>query len=464
MKRIITLLLVAIPFFTFAQGPWEFNTASDTEGWVGATTQVNGNDGGSTVVSQSGTSLILTTTNGNPGKNPNINNPSAGISLASNNRLEINLKNNSGATWIRFHVSIDGGALNNGIVPGIAITASDASFQTYVVDLSKVASTSTITQIYLEFKKDNTPNNTNGANYNPSADETIEIDYIKPFSFVAPTKNSFTFDADVDGFTTLLRATAVQTTESTRGTLQMTAVSANTGDSKVALNSNTFKVDGTTNKYAHITLKNSSTNTRFVLSAGGSSYVPFQTYTINDADYTTYDFDLSTATGNLQPELAFGVQTTWTGTSTYAIDDIVIFQNSNYKNLTGVNTADNPKNDPTNWIIDGAEGALLDITNSIYIDSIVFDTDPGAIVLSTTSVKNDFYFTVYPNPAKDFIVIDSPKGINKVSVYTVLGKLIKTEQVTSIKHNLDTSSFATGVYLVRVENINGVATKRIIKN
>lgn len=463
MKRIITLLLVAIPFFTFAQGPWEFNTASDTEGWVGSATQVSGGNGGGTTVSQSGTSLIVQTTATAAGRNPNINNPSADISLATNNRLEVRLKNNSLATVIRFWTSVDGGAVaNNNGVPSIAITTADADFKTYVVDLSGVASTSTITQIYFEFKVGSLPN---GGNYTPAAPApTIEIDYIKPFSFVAPTKNSFTFDADVDGFTTLLRATAAQTTESTRGTLQMTAVSANTGDSKVALNSNTFTVDGTTNKYAHITLKNSSTNNRFVLSAGGSSYVPFQTYTINDADYTTYDFDLSTATGNLQPEIAFGVQTTWAGTDTYAIDDIVIFQNSNYKNLTGVNTADNPKNDPTNWVIDGAEGALLDITNSIYIDSIVFDTDPGSIVLSTKSFKNDFSFSAYPNPAKDFLVIDSPKGIHKVSVYSVLGKLVKSERVTSIKHNLDTSSFATGVYLVRVENTEGVSTQRIIKN
>jgi hypothetical protein len=373
MKIIIALSLFIIPFFTFAQGPWEFNTASDTEGWVGATTQVNVVTPSTTTVSQSGTSLIVQTTATSAGRNPNINKPSAGIAIATNNRLEISLKNNSLATFIRFHVSVNGGALNNNIVPGIDITTSDATFKTYVVVLSGVADTSTITQIYLEFRTGTGPN---GTNYTPAAPApTIEIDYIRPFKFVAPTRNVFNFNtaADVEGFTTLTRVTAIQATDGPNGTLKMTSIAASTTDSKVALNAGTFTVDGT-NKYAHITLKNSSTNTRFGLNAGGITYFPYQTYTISDATYKTYDFNLSTwGDGNQQPEFGFSVQNTWLPTSTYAVNDVVVFQNSTYTNTTGTNTATTPKLDPTNWVLQGREGALLDTTNSIYIDNIVFD-------------------------------------------------------------------------------------------
>jgi hypothetical protein len=449
MKTKITLLLFILPFFTFAQGPWEFNTASNTEGWVGATTQVNVVTASTTTVSQSGTSLIVQTTATSTGRNPNINKPSAGIAIATSNRLGISLKNNSLATFIRFWVSVDGGALNNNIVPGIEITASDATFKTYVAVLSGVASTSTITQIYLEFRTGTGPN---GTNYTPAAPApTIEIDYIRPFQFVTPIRNVFNFNtaSDVEGFTTLTRATAIQATDGPNGTLKMTATAASTLDSKVALNAGTFTVDGTTNKYAHITLKNSSTNTRLMLTASGINYLPIQAYTISDGSYKTYDFDLSTWTGNQQPEFAFSVQTTWLATATYAVNDVVVFQNSNYRNLTSANsgTGLNPKTDAVNWVLVGTEGGLLDITNSIFIDNIIFDNVavvPTKFSAVYASAKNKIvevtWNTYNESNVKGYYVQRSTDGMRFSDLFFVTANNLEESKYTFTDRTISTDA------------------------
>ena len=366
MKTKITFLLFILPFFTFAQGPWEFNTAGNTEGWIAT----QGSAGASGILTATGTFIRYTTITGtsSTARNPTFTNATANMNGTAFNSIQIRVKNGSRATYLR--VLADGTSYYS------IITESDIDYKTYTILLNR---TGTIVSIAFEFRLyDGT---TGGANYVPqstlptSVGTNIDIDHIRPFNVVTPTRNVFNFNtaSDVEGFTTLTRATAIQATDGPNGTLKMTSSAVSALESKVALNAGTFTVDGT-NKYAHVTLKNSSTNTRFVLNANGITYFPSQAYTISDATYKTYDFNLSTwGDGNQQPEFGFSVQNTWLATSTYAVNDVVVFQNSNYRNTTGTNTATTPKLDPTNWVLQGTEGALLDITNSIFIDNIIFD-------------------------------------------------------------------------------------------
>lgn len=455
MKK-ITLFLFILPFITLAQGPWEFNTLNDLEGW----TATQGNAGVTGILTANGSDLGYVTVAGGQAisRNPTFIKLGANIDGGAFSVIEIRLKNGTDATFIRFKE-------DGSYTSGVTITAKDTEYKTYTYPISGAG---TITDILFEFKNDD---GGNGTNYVPGSDGgglPIAIDYVRPANVVVPTQNTFNFDtaADVEGFTVLDRATAVQATESGLGTLQltMTASTKQNLDSRVGLDPFTFKVDGDANKYAHITLKNTSTNDRFILRAGTDNFSPFQAFTTSDTGYTTYDFDLTTWSGDQNPALWFSVESTWAVTDTYAIDDEVIDANSTYKNLTGVNSTDNPRNDPTNWVLVGAEeGHLLDFVNSIYIDAIVFDSDPGAI-LSTNSFKNNFTFTAYPNPTKDNLFIKAADVLDEISVYSVLGNLVKNVKVGATKYNLDMSSFNKGLYFVKIKNEKGVASKKIIKN
>jgi hypothetical protein len=479
MKTKITYLLIILPLSIFAQGPWEFNTPSNSEGW----TVSQGSSGAPGTLTATGTAIEYTTITGgtSTSRNPTFTNASANVDANINNQIEVNLKNGSGATYLRLSATIGGVVTTYNSL----ITAGNTSYNIYTFNLT---ATGIISALSLEFKLyDGT---TSGNNYVPqtapsTVGTVISIDYIRSKNFVAPIKNTYNFDSTAEGFINLTRATAVQATESSNGTLKVNCNTANANNGKVSLSPAVYRVEGT-NKYAHITLKNTSTNTLFQLNgkvAGVATvFNPIQTYTTSDATYKTYDFDLTTwDSGSQFPELNFGVKTTWLATATYAIGDIVISGNTFCKNITGANSVSPavPHTDTTNWVIVNASGTIADaspatngailggalninpLTNSVYIDSIVFD-NVVPLALSTADFGNTKNtISLYPNPAKDVLNISSSYSITKIEVYDIQGRNVASNNNAS---NVNVLSLGKGVYIIKVVQENGsVITKQFIK-
>ena len=167
-------------------------------------------------------------------RNPKFTNATANIDATANNQIEVSVKNGSAATYLRLSATIGGIVTTYNSV----ITAADVTYKIYTFTLT---STGTISAVSLEFKLGD--GTTSGNNYVPSTTSSvgtvISIDYIRPKNFVAPIKNTFNFDSTTEGFTTLTRATAVQATESLRGTLMVNCNAANANNGK-----NTYQYDG----------------------------------------------------------------------------------------------------------------------------------------------------------------------------------------------------------------------------
>jgi hypothetical protein len=73
--------------------------------------------------------------------------------------------------------------------------------------------------------------------------------------------------------------------------------------------------------------------------------------------------------------------------------------------------------------------------------------------------------TLYPNPVSDVLYINSMDIINKVSVYDIQGKVIKTVSgLNSNTSEINLSSLQNGVYFVSITSENGgVLTQKIVK-
>ena len=67
---------------------------------------------------------------------------------------------------------------------------------------------------------------------------------------------------------------------------------------------------------------------------------------------------------------------------------------------------------------------------------------------------------MYPNPVKDILFIKSNDKIDKVDVYSVDGKLIKSK-INSDK--IDFSNLPKGIYLVNIHTKSGIKSEKIIK-
>jgi len=90
----------------------------------------------------------------------------------------------------------------------------------------------------------------------------------------------------------------------------------------------------------------------------------------------------------------------------------------------------------------------------LYLDRIVID---GILGLGDT---NQNQFSIYPNPANDFINITSQtSGDKNVAVYDILGKQVIS---TITSERVDISSLTNGVYIVKISQ-NGVSsTKKLV--
>ena len=463
MKTKITYLLFLLPLMTFAQGPWEFNTAGNAEGWTVPAANT---------ATQSGTDLRVDFVTG-AAQNPVISNASPSINADTDtNFIEIRLKNLSLVSYLRFGV-------NGANYANKVITTNDADYKTYVVDVTAWTGNPILNfQILCKTNSGTTA----GSAYICTTGQYILIDYIRPLAVLpTPAVSSFTFDTVAEGFDKLTRATAVQATESTKGTLKVTYLSGtnNALNAVVGLNSTIAHVEGS-NKYAHITLKNTSTNTQFQIRGKAATvatlFSPVQTFTKNDADYKTYDFDLSTWDSGYQfPELNVAVKDTWSAApTTYAINDIVVVSNTYYKSLTGNNTAVDAaalKLDTTNWVlcnstgevapaVGAVVGSLLDLTNSVYIDSIVFDNTAPALGTTDFGYANNT-ISLYPNPANDVLNVSSSNKISKIEVYDLLGRKVASKNNAS---DVNVAALGKGAYIVKVVKENGsVVAKRFIK-
>lgn len=87
------------------------------------------------------------------------------------------------------------------------------------------------------------------------------------------------------------------------------------------------------------------------------------------------------------------------------------------------------------------------------------------IVLSnSTVVKNEFF--VYPNPANDFLNIESPNAfISKYEIYDLQGRLV--ENALTIEENslqIDLQSYSSGVYIIKLFTENETTIKKFTKN
>ncbi len=132
-------------------------------------------------------------------------------------------------------------------------------------------------------------------------------------------------------------------------------------------------------------------------------------------------------------------------------------------------------------LIEGRSAVLgVDIGDLVAIDengeeipvSIPEDAPQVVIVFDenlTTNTEEQLLknqFTIYPNPAKERLVIDLAKDLNltdsHVEVFNSLGQKVILQSLQSSQTTLDISVLKTGVYWVRIFTKEGVGVKEIV--
>ncbi|MBR3572971.1 MAG: T9SS type A sorting domain-containing protein [Bacteroidales bacterium] len=89
---------------------------------------------------------------------------------------------------------------------------------------------------------------------------------------------------------------------------------------------------------------------------------------------------------------------------------------------------------------------------------------PGMLQNNKKSTFVSWNVEIYPNPTTGNITIQSSESkIQKVEVYDIYGKLLKTTNANSIFTEINISDLAAGIYVARIITENGIKTKKFVK-
>ncbi|MGJ8666955.1 MAG: HYR domain-containing protein [Patiriisocius sp.] len=104
-------------------------------------------------------------------------------------------------------------------------------------------------------------------------------------------------------------------------------------------------------------------------------------------------------------------------------------------------------------------GNVGSCTFTLTVESILGGIPNNEISLAT--------LIMYPNPAKDYVVLSNPQAINleNVSIYDVNGRLVRTIglQDMGIEKRMDITDLQSAMYMFVIESEYGVITKQILK-
>lgn len=105
----------------------------------------------------------------------------------------------------------------------------------------------------------------------------------------------------------------------------------------------------------------------------------------------------------------------------------------------------------------GANGTKSDI---IGIDTFSVDTTDLA-----TNQNFDQDFSVFPNPATQLVTVLNKKGdvIKNIQITDLNGRIISSLNEKTILSEINISSLTSGIYFLKVQTENGLATTKLIK-
>jgi len=81
---------------------------------------------------------------------------------------------------------------------------------------------------------------------------------------------------------------------------------------------------------------------------------------------------------------------------------------------------------------------------------------------NSSNIANEANISIYPNPVKNSLNIDSKEMIENIQIFNYLGSLVFEQKCNNSSVKLNTSDFIKGMYLVRINSINGTSTKRLV--
>jgi hypothetical protein len=102
----------------------------------------------------------------------------------------------------------------------------------------------------------------------------------------------------------------------------------------------------------------------------------------------------------------------------------------------------------------------IQIYSGALSDAQVANLYTNNTLSSSDFSQNNLKAILYPNPVRDMLNIEIENEIKSVEIYNIQGQKV----ITSISNSVEVASLNSGIYMVRVEDVNGaIATQKLVK-
>ncbi len=102
-----------------------------------------------------------------------------------------------------------------------------------------------------------------------------------------------------------------------------------------------------------------------------------------------------------------------------------------------------------------AEGTV-EVSFHMNLEVVLTPSDTQVAEAVTTDVR------VYPNPASDWIILESDHDILGVALFDLLGQQVYTAEIGGRRHMVDCSRLENGLYFLQITTLRGKETRRVI--
>ena len=114
-----------------------------------------------------------------------------------------------------------------------------------------------------------------------------------------------------------------------------------------------------------------------------------------------------------------------------------------------------------NYLLYNGEWTLpADLFNGFDVDMFIFPIIEGTVGLTEAEVNSLSY--VYPNPAKDEVLVASSLSMERVEIVNMLGQVVYSADVNGNSVKVNTAEMGAGNYLVKMYTEAGMATKKLV--
>lgn len=109
-------------------------------------------------------------------------------------------------------------------------------------------------------------------------------------------------------------------------------------------------------------------------------------------------------------------------------------------------------------------GSYLQLTNNNLDNNIASSWVASSTNLSNNNFDiNNYNISIYPNPAKNKISVNSSIEINKIEIIDVYGKIISSENVKNTNYSIQVSNLSNGIYFIKLQTEIGIKIQKFIK-